>query len=98
MEQSSQVRQRYEALAETLEDRLKLHASYRKVFGNEDGERILRHLLKECGILNPRITVDANMLLVKQGQQHIVLSILKILGMDKNVIIEQLKQSLNNED
>lgn len=82
-------------LKQTVEDKLLLADSYRAIFSGKDGERVLRHLMKECGILSPKITTDTNMLLIRQGQQQIVLSILRIIGKDNQSIIEQIEESLN---
>jgi anaerobic C4-dicarboxylate transporter len=79
-------------LKDRLEDRLRLHDSYKAVFRTEDGERVLRHLLKMCGIVKPSITTDANMLLIRQGQQHIVLSILTIINKDASEILKQIEE------
>lgn len=84
-------------LKTVLEDRLILSASFKKVFENEDGERVLRFLMKECGLLKPKIITEPNLLLVRQGQQHIVLSILRILGKDTIEITEQIKESMKYE-
>jgi hypothetical protein len=42
--------------------------------------------------------VDFNSLLVKEGQKHIVLSILRILGRDVNKLTKQIQESMAHED
>lgn len=89
-------------LKQALEDRLQLASAYKAVFENpgtrEDTEIVFRHLMKECGLLKPKIITDPNMLLVRQGQQHIVLSILRILGKDPIEITEQIKESMKYDN
>lgn len=79
---------------EVIEDKLNLKASYEKVFCNGDGERVLRHLLKVSGLISPEIITDTNLLLVRQGQQHIVLTILKTINKDNSELIEQITESM----
>ena len=77
-----------------LEDRITLNRSYRQVFSSPDGEKVLQHLMKGCGLLDPKIITDPNLLLVRQGQQHIVLSILRTIGRDPNKIRKEIQQSM----
>lgn len=85
-------------LIQALRDRLHLASAYKSVFETEDGKLVLTHLMKESGLLSPKIVTDPHKLLVRQGQQHIVLSILRILGKDPVEITEQIKESLKHED
>lgn len=87
-----------QSFKEKIEDRLLLRDSYKNVFENEDGQRVIRHLMKVCGLLKPKITTDTNTLLFQQGQRHIVLSILNILGSEPQQIIEQIQESINEND
>jgi hypothetical protein len=92
---------KYGDLKQVLEDRLALQASFKKAFEGEDGERVLRYLMKQAGLVPNRrqvIITDPNLLLVKQGQQQIVLSILRIIGLNADQITEQIKESLTNEE
>jgi uncharacterized protein YbcV (DUF1398 family) len=85
-------------LKDRITDRLMLAHSYKKVFGDEDGQRVLRHLMRASGILNPKIVTDHNALLVQTGQRQIVLSILKIIGADETKTMRMIEESLNNEN
>lgn len=89
---------RVSQLRQALEDRIHLASAYKSIFETEDGKVVLRHLMKESGILNPKIMADTNLLLIRQGQQHVVLSILRILGKDPIEITEQIKESMRYED
>ena len=80
-----------------LRDRLHKNAAYKSVFNSPDGELVIQDLMKQCGLLNPQITTDTNLLLIQQGQQRIVLSILRILGKDAAEITEQIKESMKHE-
>jgi hypothetical protein len=81
-------------LTEKLHERLVMQAKFRTVFDTKDGKEVLSHLMKMSGILKPQITADPSMALVRQGQQHIVLSILRVLGKDPMEITEQIKESM----
>lgn len=85
------------SLRARIEDRLALSDSYKHVFSSVEGKRVLRHLMNQCGLLNPKIVIDTNLLLVHQGQRQIVLSILNIIGKDNNKIIEEIEESLQQE-
>jgi hypothetical protein len=85
-------------LIQRLKNRLRLHQAYKSIFNTPDGELVLEHLMRESGILSPKITVDFNSLLVKEGQKHIVLSILRILGRDVNKLTKQIQESMAHED
>lgn len=81
-----------------LKNKLHLHKAYNSIFNTPDGELVLAHLMQGCGLLNPKITTDTNLLLVRQGQQQIVLSILRTLGKTQDQITKQIKESLANEE
>lgn len=81
-------------LSDKLHERLVMQAKFRAVFETKEGKEVLSHLMKMSGILKPQITADPNTALVRQGQQHIVLSILRILGKDPMEITEQIKESM----
>jgi len=85
------------AIADRIREKLFLQSAFKHAFENENGEVVLQHLMKVSGILNPKIVTDANVLLVRQGQQHIVLSILRIIGKDPLEIAEQIKESMKHE-
>jgi hypothetical protein len=78
-------------------DLLALHGSVKAVFDNNDGERVIRYLAKVAGLSAPRLTTDTSMLLIRQGQQQIVLTILKILGKDPQYLVDQIKKGMESE-
>ena len=80
-----------------LTDKMKLCSSYRKVFCTKDGEEVLQHLMRESGILNPKLTTDPSLLLVRQGEQRVVYSILRMIGKDPIELQKQIEQSLQQE-
>jgi hypothetical protein len=82
---------------EVLEERLHLKKAVESLFESEDGKVVLRYLCKISGLTRPQITTDPNVLLLRQGQQHIVLTILNIMAKDPQTIIDQITESLKNE-
>jgi len=85
------------SITDKIKERLYLQSKFRAVFDNKDGEEVLAYLMKVSGITKPQIIADPNMCLVRQGQQHIVLSILRIIGKDPMEITEQIKESMKHE-
>ena len=85
-------------LSEVLSEKLNLRQSTINALDNEDGKRLIRYLMKLAGLTKPKIITDPNLLLLRQGQQHIVLTILNIMGKDPNEIIEQIEQSLKENE
>lgn len=76
----------------TAKDLLALHESVRTVLDNPEGERVLRYLMKISALSHPKLTTDTSMLLIREGQQQIVLTLLRILGKDPQYLIEQIKK------
>lgn len=85
-------------LRNVLEERINLRQSTINALDTPDGKRLLRYLLKIAGLTKPRIITDPNLLLVRQGQQHIVLTILNIMGQDPDQLLEQIEQSLQQQN
>jgi hypothetical protein len=77
--------------------KIRLHQAYKNIFNTPDGEIVLQHLMSVAGILNPKITTEMPKLLVREGQRHVVLSILRILGRDSHQLKEQIQESMINE-
>ncbi len=80
-----------------LKNRLHVAKAAKSIFNTPDGEVVLEFLMKEAGILKPKITADVNLLLVRQGQQQIVLSLIRILGMSETQIKQKIQESIQNE-
>lgn len=85
-------------IKERLSDRLHLVKAYQSIFNTPDGEIVIRHLMRECGLLKPKITTDTNILLIRQGEQRIVLSMLRIIGKDQHSITKMIQESMEKED
>lgn len=83
---------------QVLEDRLGLRQSTINVMETPDGKRLLRYLMKISGMTRPKIITDPNLLLLRQGQQHIVLTILNIMRSDPNIILEQIEEQLRQQN
>lgn len=81
-----------------LTNRLETFRAYRKTFSTSEGQMVIQHLMKEVGILRPKIVTDPSLLLVRQGQQHVVYSILKIIGKDPIELQNEISQSLQQEE
>lgn len=80
-----------------LTNRLHVAKAAKSIFNTPDGEVVLDFLMKECGLIKPKLTANTNLLLIRQGQQHIVLSLIRILGMSETHIKTKIQESIQNE-
>ena len=78
-------------------DSMRVKNDLHKVFDGPDGDKVLLWLMKVSGITKPSITTDTNLLLFRQGQQHIVLSILRALNRTPEQIKKHIEESMNHE-
>lgn len=80
----------------SLLGRHNVQEDYKELFNSERGQRVLRHMCIQAGITRPSLTTDTNSLLVKEGRQQFVYSVLKnVLGSEDALakfIINQLQE------
>ena len=66
---------------------------YRHVFETDEGRCILRHLMKTCHVSGPTFTAgDPHLTSFKEGQCHVVLSILRFLNKDDSELMKQIEE------
>ena len=79
--------------------RKRLLQAYRAVFTTDDGKLVLRHLLKECNVINPIFTDDPNECLRLEGQRRVGMSVLKAVYSDEQKQAEEITEGTkDNED
>lgn len=76
-------------IQEMINDRLRLQSDYRVAFESPEGKRVLSHLCKVGGINGSTYAADARLHAFKEGQRHLVLSILKFVNKQPQQIIEE---------
>lgn len=70
---------------------------FKNTFETESGKRVLAYLMKISGIPKKQTVADASHLLIQEGQQHIVYSILKILNTDQQDILAKIEEQYEDQ-
>jgi len=83
-------------------NRHNISEDYRILFGDERGMRVLRHMCIQAGITRAALTTDTTALLIKEGRQQFVYSILKtVLGSEDQLarfLVEAIKEQEIKQD
>ena len=80
-----------------LEQRARLQEMYRRVFESPEGTEVLRHLGKVAGVCQTSFFVgetDREMCF-KEGQRHLILSIIRFLERDDLAYVAELMKRTN---
>lgn len=64
---------------------------YKRLFGSEDGQKVLHDLMKSCFIMNSTLETDAIIMAHNEGARSIVLRILRTIQTDPMQMEELLK-------
>lgn len=67
-------------------------SDYRKVFGTDQGKRVLWDICKNAQILTPCYTGKAEEAIFRDGERNVALRILSTLKYDPKQLIELLEQ------
>ena len=71
-------------------------ADYRKVFGTDQGKRVLAHICKECHILDSEY-LDNGKSQYRDGERSFAVKILNMLKYDHVQLLNLLEQGEENE-
>ena len=83
---------------ELLKDRHRVHQSYKTLFRSAEGQVVMRHMMKKFGVTNPSfVQGDANATAFKEGQRHVVLSILKYINRDSDEVAQKIQEHIEDE-
>lgn len=66
-------------------------ADYKKVFGTDQGKRVLAHICKECHILDSHY-LDPNQSQFRDGERSFAVKILNILKYDVRQLLDLLEK------
>ncbi len=81
-----------------LAARISRHEDFVATFESPQGKRVLRYLIKQAHVLDPTfVQGDAHATSFKEGQRHIVLTILRAINKDTNKLIEQIENAAQHE-
>lgn len=84
-------------LLEKLKEKISVHAAYRRVFGTEEGQAVIRHLMREGFVTRPTFVAgDPNQTLMNEGSRRLVLSILRFTYKDHGEMVNQITKELEN--
>lgn len=69
--------------------------AYQRVFASPDGQIVMRHLMKKFNVASPSfVNGDTHATAFKEGQRHVVLSVLKFVNKDIN---QEIKEYIEDE-
>lgn len=78
--------------------RAELHASYVRVFSTPDGERILRHILKQGGASKSSfVEGDPHKTSFNEGKRALALGIARFANLDHNKVLEMVERGLQDD-
>jgi len=80
----------------------KLEQDFNQTFATGHGKRVLAHIMRECGFIEPSVTINnqsaeinLNATLYNEARRNVYLSIRKFIRTD---IIRDVESPLNSED
>jgi hypothetical protein len=87
------LKDRFKQVADTV----RLNDAYRATFHTPDGDLVLRHLMKSFHVYRPTFSSNAAEAAFKEGQRHVVLSILRFICRDPEQLKKQLEEVITDE-
>lgn len=84
-------------MKDILDRLLRIHDSYKAAFDSPDGRRVLVHLCKKFNVTNPKFSINPYETAFKEGQRHVVMSILKFINKDHASLIEQIEHGMEED-
>lgn len=83
---------------DALKDKIDLHENYVATFDTPQGRKVLAHLAKTCHLATPTFSPgDPHMTSFREGQRHVITSILAQLGKDTSDLIKTIEEQHSNE-
>lgn len=71
---------------------------YKRVFGSEDGKKVLHDLMKICNVMHSTLNADPLIMAHNEGERSIVLRILRTIQTDPRQMEELLKLGQSEGD
>lgn len=85
-------------IADVIREKLAVTSSFKQVFGTEDGQRVLRHILKMGFVTSTTFVAgDPHRSAMNEGSRRLALSILKLVHSDPKKLVDQLTEEMKNE-
>jgi hypothetical protein len=74
------------------------HEDFQATFETPQGKRVLKYLMQKSGVVgNNFVAGDPHATSFKEGQRHIVMTILRGVNKDTTELIKQIEQGLSDE-
>lgn len=90
------------SVAEKLRERFQVNQDYQELFRSERGKRVLLHMMKTAGIINPVFSTDPSTLLLDAGHKRFAYSVLhRALGSQDKVgeyILNQTREHVEEQN
>lgn len=82
-----------------LRERYALRDSYRRVFDGPDGERVLRHIMRQGFVTKSTFVAnDPEQTALNEGSRRLALSIVKFVRKTDDEITKQIERSIEDEN
>jgi hypothetical protein len=77
-----------------------LLSCYKRVFGTDDGKRVLNDLIKQYYLMVPTFgrVFNSELMLVREGQRSVILSILRSVNIDVSKLRDRMEQITKDEE
>lgn len=80
-------------------DRLKIRASYVRLFSTPDGQDVLLHIMRTGGITRScHVSGDSHASAMLEGQRRLALSILRFAKKDYKQLLRQIQDGIEEEE
>lgn len=75
-----------------------LKSDFKLVFGTDEGKRVLSHICRECGVLQPSFVPgeDVNAAVFREGQRNVALMVLALLDETPERFLELAQELQTN--
>jgi len=78
-------------------DLTRLNNAYKAVFSSPDGDLVLKHLMKTFHVYRPTFSSSATDTAFKEGQRHVVLSVLRFVCKDQEQLKKYIEETITDE-
>jgi len=77
---------------------LEVNVLYKKVFGDHDGQEVLKDLIASCGLMEAGSDITPQGLAFKEGCRSVVLKIIQAIQLDPGTYIKLLEQIRDEQE
>lgn len=94
----SDIVQKFDQVMDILLHRREIHRSYDAVFGSNEGERVLMHIL-DVGFVTKSTFVagDSNQTMLNEGSRRLALSVLRMARTNHKEMVRMIEKQLQEQ-